>query len=566
MFSRRGATISSRAPFYLALAIALAASVLAIASLSAMGETDKNAPIQLSFSTASPISDSQCSFCHGVPGDFVSDRLTFKHAKHFAYRCSACHTEFPHSPDGLKKPTMDLCFSCHGLNHGVQGTFADGKCEKCHPPTAPKVPSNHTDSWKASDHKAASLDGLRTCGMCHDPKSCEDCHAANGVSVKRIQTSAAVPNWTSNFIFEPVTAFAAQEGVTISVGQVASMSQCAPCHPNIDGFRNPNLIFKHDVHLSRSISCDRCHTAFPHSGEVRDGKARTEKPPMELCYGCHGIVHSDLKVAADDCGVCHPQGMNLVPSSHTDDFKSRTHPDEAKKKLAICEMCHQPSFCANCHTAKQVIAKSHGMGKYENKEVRTKWRKIHGKEAMAKEDCWVCHSKQYCFDCHKTEIPHSVTWLGVHGKLAKGQERQCNKCHQDKTTCQECHHGNVKASKLTKQNCIRCHELYRYDFKTIYAMAQKQKAAQGGVLSPEDSRYYRGYSVHSAHFEMTNTPPFVCERCHGDTIKQGAQYYPFNTLCARCHGAYQNGKLIAKFDIPELCFRCHVEKRGLVPP
>lgn len=465
------------------------------------------------------------------------------------YACGSCHTEFPHSPEGLKKPPMDLCFTCHGLNHGVQGSIASGKCETCHPPEASRVPTNHTQAWQTSAHKTEPVEKLRTCGTCHVPNFCESCHAANGIKARSLST----------YISESVIPAGQQPGITFTINQLASMSQCAYCHPNIDGFRNSNLIFKHDVHLVRNVSCDRCHTIFPHT------EGRTEKPPMVLCYGCHGVVHGGRVVATEACASCHPQGMNLMPKNHTEEFKTSAHPKDARRKLADCEMCHKPTFCADCHTTKQIVAKDHGMGKYENREVRGKWRKIHGKEATAKENCWVCHNQSYCNDCHKTEIPHAVTWLGTHGKLSKGKARECNKCHQSKTTCQECHHGSVKASRLTKENCTRCHEALKFDFKDIYRQGQQLKATQGGRLTPEDSRFYRGFSVHAAHFEMTNTQPFVCERCHGDTIKQGTENYQFRVLCARCHGAYQNGKLIAKFDIPELCFRCHAEKRGLVP-
>ncbi|MHB0976196.1 MAG: cytochrome c3 family protein [Candidatus Aquicultorales bacterium] len=549
MFARRGTDEHSRVLPYLPALLILTFGIVLGVSLIAGGA---GAPAGLSFSTASPISASQCAACHGNPGDFKNDRLIFKHAAHITYACSICHLEFPHSQDGLKKPQMDLCFSCHGLNHGVQGAIAGSKCDTCHPGTAPKIPSTHTAAWKTSQHKDVPADKLRTCGMCHRPTMCKDCHEANGIKgYTDVKT----------FVFETITPAKPQPGSLFSVSDLVSMAQCTFCHPNIDGFKNPKLIFKHDIHLVRNVSCDRCHTAFPHGA----GTTKTQKPPMELCYGCHGVSHSGVEVATVECKACHPAGMNLVPATHTEAFKTKNHPKDVKNNLKMCEMCHQAAFCRECHTANTIIAKNHGMGKDDNKEVRTKWRKVHGKESTAKDDCGVCHSKQYCADCHKTEIPHAVTWLGTHGKLSKNKERECNKCHQTETSCQECHHGDVKSSRLTKENCIRCHDLYIYNFKTIYGQAQTEKALKG-ALSPEDSRFYRGYSVHAAHFEMTNTNPFACERCHGDKIKQGAQYYSFRILCARCHGAYQNGKLIAKFDIPELCFRCHTDMKGLIGP
>jgi hypothetical protein len=59
---------------------------------------------------------------------------------------------------------------------------------------------------------------------------------------------------------------------------------------------------------------------------------------------------------------------------------------------------------------------------------------------------------------------------------------------------------------------------------------------------------------------MTQTPPFACYKCHGETIRSGSQYYSFDQICYKCHGVWRRGKLVAKWPGKELCYRCHERK------
>jgi hypothetical protein len=511
-------------------------------------------PIQIN--TAQPITIWQCRFCHEMPGDYRSKKLKFRHVVHVRISCNQCHREFPHQPSGSKRPTMDICFSCHAMIHGPQAALAGSRCDLCHPKDFPKVPSNHGRWFRQTGHRLVQGKALRNCQMCHTRTFCEECHRKKGVAARPVE----------EYFFESTILSLPRLGYIFNITAEQSMSNCGICHGNIDAFKNPNLIFKHDLHLKRGFSCDRCHVVFPHytrsniSDEAKQAMADdlirwkvgrsgiTAKPSMRVCYGCHALIHSNQGlVATGKCNACHPRSFNLVPSNHGRWFRQTGHKNAAEVDLSGCEMCHPASFCERCHSVRKVKPQDH--------QIRDQWRVRHGRVFAKKENCVICHKQSYCDDCHKTKIPHEVTWLAKHFKVARTSpvaRAQCNMCHSQKRSCQDCHHGYPTRQKLTRENCVRCHAILRKNFREIY---------QIGRLLPKGSpgrRTYRSFSVHQAHFEMTNTPPFTCDKCHDKVIKHGAENYPFKPLCGRCHGAYKRGKLIAKFRADgELCLRCH---------
>ncbi|MHB1342538.1 MAG: hypothetical protein ACYCX5_12385, partial [Coriobacteriia bacterium] len=70
----------------------------------------------------------KCAPCHADISQTEDFAVTFTHGNHINSACSSCHTEFPHRPQGVLRPTMKDCFNCHGLKHGSQGAMATGEC------------------------------------------------------------------------------------------------------------------------------------------------------------------------------------------------------------------------------------------------------------------------------------------------------------------------------------------------------------------------------------------------------------------------------------------------------
>lgn len=311
-----------------------------------------------------------------------------------------------------------------------------------------------------------------------------------------------------------------------------TLSNCSRCHPNLDGFKNPILIFNHWVHFKHGIRCQACHMSFAHG---RNGK--TARPPMEVCYACHGLRHSSQGlVAPENCDACHPKSFNLMPANHTAGFRAGAHKKRAKVDLLYCKMCHLQGFCQKCHIAKRALPSNH--------KDAVRWRQRHGKQQTPEElnSCKICHAKSFCNQCHGTGVPHPENWIKVHRHASKPAMAKCEQCHGKQEFCQNCHHSGVWNGLLIKERCVRCHSVYK---SVVFEIGSKPHA------------------IHRAHFDMTKTEPFMCKACHNKQYPKGQGHYALE-LCKTCHGRERLGKLIAKWGVDngEICMICHQGVRG----
>lgn len=469
-----------------------------------------------------PITMGQCAPCHENLDNFKVENLRgVNHAKHLArgIACASCHYFNPHTPDGVLRIPMDICFNCHGLVHGPSGELASGDCKTCH--YEKKRPSDHTPDWLSKKHATASVD---RCVMCHrDIAYCNDCHKREGLRLIEER------EYAFRFYEPPKT----QLAVRVKIGIPEKMGDCYPCHRDIERFEVEGLIFKHEPHFRQGIRCASCHLFYPHQPD------KTYRIPMDVCYACHQVTHGPQGVIAPaNCNLCHPVWFyTKKPPDHTARFVAGQHSERASKDPAYCAMCHADSFCQKCHLERRIIPDDH--------RDQQKWMKEHGKDRKTLTGCDACHPKKYCNDCHRVEpIPHPAQYLAEHGKSKIPDSKACNLCHKDRTFCESCHHFEVANALLKKENCVKCHP--EYNIPRFIEIKN------------------RGHMVHAAHFEMTNTPPFTCDKCHALGYTLGHDYATFQ-LCKECHGAYRLGKLIAKWNVDngELCVRCHRPGTGL---
>ncbi len=467
-----------------------------------------------------PIQMGQCAPCHENLDGFRKGWLkNVNHNLHFTrgISCDTCHFENPHYPDHIVRIPMKVCFNCHGLTHGPTGPLAPGECNTCHPKRA--EPPTHTIRWKLKEHASADT---HECVMCHrDISFCNKCHLKE--SVRNIEEL--------EYNFKPMRITGQTLISVINIKLPTTMSDCYPCHKDIEKINVPGLIFNHEKHFAKGIKCQSCHDFYPHQPD------RTLRIPMQSCYSCHQLIHGKQGLlASGDCSLCHPRGFNLKPKDHTGAFVKGVHKDRAYKEPSYCSMCHADSFCQRCHLQKKIMPADH-------KDVAN-FRPNHGKDYIKRKYCFYCHIEKFCTDCHRVDpIPHPPLFLADHGKIKYADKSACNVCHKDRTMCENCHHFQVARALLKRENCIRCHPEYRLKMLQIKN---------------------RGHMVHAAHFEMTNTPPFTCDKCHAQGYALGHDYATFQ-LCKECHGAYRLGKLIAKWNVDngELCARCHRVGSGL---
>lgn len=388
---------------------------------------------------------SKCTPCHIDLDAFKNPNIVnFNHPVHFkkGIKCDACHVTWPHQPGGLVKPTMDACANCHQLEHSSQGKAAPStNCGLCHPPDFKLKPDDHDGAdFSAKGHADAGETQIQKCLLCHTGNSCESCHDDNGVP------PAPAKNYRRIALWAPPTG----KGIKITLDvEPVEMWACQSCHLKLEDWKNDRLVnFNHGAHFKKQIACDRCHKEWPHT------KRGTEKPKMEACVSCHRLDHGDqsrLVVAEkgsyseEYCYLCHPQDMALKPAWHTSEFADGGHKKQAKEDRGFCRGCHTQSFCDDCH--KTEIPHSAG------------WRGVHGSVAAAEAgiggslSCLKCHKPEgpkaayqaasACAKCHKANVyPHALPWKPQHGKAAKEVGRAaCATCHKVKVFCDKCHQG-----------------------------------------------------------------------------------------------------------------------------
>lgn len=520
----------------------VAAIVLAAAFLLAPAAFTDAATTDQPIDTGAPISPSQCAPCHLDLGDVNVPGLTFSHGNHLLISCDGCHSRMPHRDGVTERVPMDVCFACHGVQHGPQGELATGKCEDCHTPSFELRPTTHSKDWAKVPHAdAAKRGGVNRCMMCHDaPKDCNECHA------KSVPPVPAIPN-----IYHP-TVGERPKGPSILIypdGPV-TMSQCVYCHPDLDAITPGRLIFAHATHLQRNYSCEACHPTFAHKEE------RVVVPDMQSCYRCHGLQHNGQgQVATEKCEACHPKEFDLTPANHTKRFIKGTHKVIANQDPAYCAMCHPSAFCVGCHTGKKTSPNAPGVAVIPTDHKRADWRAKHGGKFLdGKGACGSCHTDKSCKRCHKTVMPHPVGWIENHKPAPGVPNEDCNVCHTNRDSCQKCHHASVSRAELVKENCTPCHP----QMKTNQPTKLKNK----------------GFAEHAVHFNVAKKKgkPYTCDDCHiGFTTSGASKQHEGQTstgglpdaghdvrLCYGCHGAvdYQN-QVIAPYPGAELCIQCH---------
>lgn len=494
--------------------------------------------------TAAPVEQTQCLPCHIDLSDVTVPGLIFGHGNHLLISCDGCHERQPHRKGSTERVPMEVCFACHGVQHGEQGELATGECEDCHTPSFELRPNSHTKIWSEKPHAdAGKSQGVNSCMMCHDgPKDCDGCHA------KEAPTVGKMPEGYHSVLFPRPK----DPSIKVFPKGAVSMSQCVYCHPDIDDLTPGRLIFAHAQHIQRNYRCETCHPTFPHNekGPIR--------PDMMSCYRCHGLLHATQgQVATEDCDSCHPKEFELVPSDHTRKFILGTHKKKADGDPAYCAMCHSGSFCVACHRGEKTSPNAPGKPVIPSDHRKADWKGVHGGLFLEGEGaCGSCHTDKSCKRCHKTVMPHPIGWIEDHKPDPGVPADDCSVCHSNRNSCQRCHHAAVSRGELVAKNCTPCHE------------EMKKK--------PPTAIKNKGFSEHAVHFDVAKKKdkPYTCDDCHigFSTVSSSSQHDDANggavladaghdlRLCYGCHGAldYQN-RLIAPWSGAELCRRCHTD-------
>jgi hypothetical protein len=187
---------------------------------------------------SAPVTAGSCAPCHQRIAEGRKPGIIFTHATHLSFQCVACHPANPHLGGTTATPPMELCFNCHGVQHGPQGELATGQCRQCHTAGFELKPGSHTADWAGKPHAVrGKAGGVNSCMMCHrDPvKQCDECHKAKGVKV------GPMPK-----VYHPLYRQQPRKpAVTVYPDKPTTMGQCIQCHPDIDSFMPGRVIFQH---------------------------------------------------------------------------------------------------------------------------------------------------------------------------------------------------------------------------------------------------------------------------------------------------------------------------------
>ena len=202
---------------------------------------------------------------------------------------------------------------------------------------------------------------------------------------------------------------------------------CLQCHelPRTVTPRS-DLLIQHTKHAERNKSCVSCHlwTAHP--------VPEAERPILLMgqCFKCHG--RQPGAKAPGTCSTCHSAAFNGRPESHKASTWKATHGKAALTGKQPCTMCHEPSFCRNCHGLDMPHPADWVKGKPGHSTLGAQNRQI----------CAKCHTQKpdLCSMCHHQDFaPTAGEWVKQHPAMVdKRGASFCLQCH-DSLFCTDCH-------------------------------------------------------------------------------------------------------------------------------
>ena len=250
--------------------------------------------------------------------------------------------------------------------------------------------------------------------------------------------------------------------------------------------------FSHIVHDKNEISqCARCHT--PGAVSIIPEKA--------VCYECHQEEEIEETV--------------LGPTKTHTPLWVRQHGIDSETAGAQCSGCHSISFCVDCHKGGElgVDLKKRSVRMDTVPSTHTsRFRIVHPLKATAEQinDCYTCHSKQDCVDCHeyfrnrfpgREIVSHQMSWeqLIDHATFPLNQ---CQDCHPGGAlSSAQWSSGHAKEARRSLSSCQSCHP-------DGDACLDCHSATTGLMISPHPRNWGKIQST------FRKESPEVCAKCH----------------------------------------------------
>ncbi|HEY3295560.1 MAG TPA: cytochrome c3 family protein [bacterium] len=271
----------------------------------------------------------------------------------------------------------ELKFS-HGF-HQEQGIT----CDQC-----------HVNAKTSATGKDDLLPGHAQCSQCHDVQKtteCSTCHLSQAP-----KPSARIVDYSPKFSHQR----------HIEQGKL----ECTLCHTNLDSALTPHQMGHgpnmgecmtcHDQQLVKN-DCSTCHLPTdklkPEDHNLnwvyRHGMAASSMTDVR-CMMCHNTNQN----AAMDCNRCH--NGDQITNPHPRDYVTR-HGADAHLSDVQCNVCHEVSYCNDCHAQRQLVPPSHFKPNWAN---RTTGGDHKDRAEFDLESCMSCHDRPnaepVCVQCH----------------------------------------------------------------------------------------------------------------------------------------------------------------------
>lgn len=288
------------------------------------------------------------------------------------------------------------------------GTSAPRLCASCHE-MAPR-----SASWDRSAHRVVA---------------CVDCHQSPTRWYQyptRLSDRVALLSRDMQAHFSGAYAAAVVDG-PVEGSRPIGDEVCLQCHdPSRKATSGYRILIDHVEHARRNGSCVSCHVRTAHPEESRGGPLSL----MGQCYTCHGTA--EQPEASAECGMCHPADYEPEPASHATSEWARAHGDTWEVDAGLCDMCHEQTYCDDCHGIEMPHPDRWAEGEQ-------------GHAVIAETDpssCDTCHEggSQLCSMCHHTSFePLTGTWVQQHPAESREEGASyCLECHEPRY-CSYCH-------------------------------------------------------------------------------------------------------------------------------
>jgi cytochrome c-type protein NapC len=489
--------------------------------------------------------------CHKVQDDTI---IAYDASSHSEISCMACHmpvnadpvTFMLHKVEALGELYLtvtnkyELPLNAH--SH-VSMEMPSKQCTQCHSSNRIVTPS----ATILIDHDIHAEEGV-TCTLCHN-------RVAHPEDFELVGKDPVTGTTSKHEDFMEMTACFRCHG--LEEGAKAP-GACASCHPKTFQLKPESHLAedfypaKHaEMAMEALEQVAAAHENEEPSGEATGTQGAQESTEtsflglLERAYASGGEASEwagQLPAVGEvfSCGTCHAEtfctnchGMEMP---HSEEFKTKEHPELVKTKADKCDLCHGikktgNAFCNECH---------HGPESTWEYDTKAPWSKQHAKAVTANgpEGCVeACHETKYCYDCHNKLKPIPAShkapdWLrkkaediGVHAEVFKAQPTSCEICH---------------GADMPNKNkfCSGCHALelpHPQDFKKFHSKTGKDKPQ---VCA--NCHTFKELCSDCHHKGAKDGTPWA--RVHGGVVNEGGAASCFekcheDKYCAACHAS-----------------------------